>query len=657
MRIYKYFFFAIVSLFCAVITTSQFIDLAAYDHCGYPCVQMMFSPENSDFVFNTISKLETKYDVNVFIPDVYNKDKSEIDCVFYADDASKKALESEAFFSQGNYRSGIFSGEYTFHFRIRPLSEAKGEVRYMHDIRLIGKSSSVSGFADEFVMLIKENYADKYKCYYDGRSTGAKDIVLRNIILTWSAGLAIMLVIVIFETAILRKEALVSLIGGNSIGAFIAKRLIKDIAGYTAVLSLVFVVLYILGTPAVSFAFSLVHLAALILLSLVVYLTLYLSNIKKALGGVKQGTRILYFNYFLKIIAVFVCFIILGELIGITQDTKAERDTSEVLDKYFGDYYYVDEAAGYQAAGKLDENDPARIKYIIHRDHYDDMKPLLLSCRTSEDGTRYVNANRYAMDYLCSVIPELDDCDRSKEFIILCRKDDDAAMSKLMSTAKSYEHIYGVKPQQIFYDRSVSVMGLKQDTITAVDFVKDPIVVITLARPEFFESRNIDNESHCALLMDSKKTDELCAQYGLSKKDLAVCSVKDTFQRQWGVGKAAIASQITLEAVMLFVVMLISFSILKFTFITKAKELCIKRIFGHGFLSRYYPTFLLSISVYIPGLIYALDRDKKASFGANTGLITAFTLGVMAVDLLVSMPYIFKTEKANVSKVLKGGAL
>jgi hypothetical protein len=200
-------------------------------------------------------------------------------------------------------------------------------------------------------------------------------------------------------------------------------------------------------------------------------------------------------------------------------------------------------------------------------------------------------------------------------------------------------------------------MGLKQDTVTAVDFVKDPIVVITLARPEFFESRNIDNESHCALLMDSKKTDELCAQYGLSKKDLAVCSIKDTSQRQWGVGKAAIASQITLEAVMLFVVMLISFSILKFTFITKAKELCIKRIFGHGFLSRYYPTFLLSISVYIPGLIYALDRDKKASFGANTGLITALTLGVMAVDLLVSMPYVLKTEKANVSKVLKGGAL
>ena len=665
MRIYKYIFFGMLFLMCAFSCSGQFLDYVALDSGDRPYIQFQFDKSNSKSAIEEIIKLKEKYDVGVYIPDIYNEDRSIVRCSYYADDASKKALESDRYIRNGSYRGGL-SGRYIYRIEFYSLEEAIEKISYIRSITLVGNEKNVQSFADEFMSFTRNTYGEQALCEAYFPDEPSVYGVCRYILYQWLVAVGILLVITVFEVTVIRKEAIVSLMGGSSIGAFIAKRLIGDLVAYSAIMSALFLLLYIIGTPVVCYLSCLAAMGAVMTGTVVIYLTLYLSNIKKALAGVKQGTKVLYFNYFVKLIALCASLAFLIDIIRLLDNNSVNYNTEETIGKYFSSYSYTNVVNGVRNSNRLNKENVKEIVYDIYKKHYYDLKPLRLAGNESPDGnTHYVSANAYALEYLVTVVPELKDIHPSSSLILAGRKGDKNFEDHIKRIVDARKELAASDPQRldnnpepyiVYYENSTEILCIDADTNTQTQYFHDPIISISTAEPDELDKRGAV-EDYNALLLDKDKIQMLCREYDMREQDMEICSVKDTFQRQWGVGKAAIASQITLEAVMLFVVMLISFSILKFTFITKAKELCIKRIFGHGFLSRYYPTFLLSISVYIPGLIYALDRDKKASFGANTGLITAFTLGVMVVDLLVSMPYIFKTEKANVSKVLKGGAL
>ncbi len=289
----------------------------------------------------------------------------------------------------------------------------------------------------------------------------------------------------------------------------------------------------------------------------------------------------------------------------------------------------------------------------------------MLNGHKGENGESFVYANAYAMDYIYSVIPELKDVNSENKLIIAGKKGDENFEEYLRKDKEALEELKQIdpvraknipEPKVFYYESSADILCIGADTNTKTEYFKNPIISISLETGEDLIKKGT-SMSFNALKLDKEKTAMLCKEYDLNEKDLALCTIAETFEKQWGVGKAAIASHIALEAVVLFVVMLISISVLKFTFITKAKELCIKKICGHGFIARYCTTFLLSLAMYVPAYIYAIYMDNKETFNANTAVITLFTLAVIAIDLLVSLPYIIKTERANISKVLKGGAL
>lgn len=653
MRVYKYFYFVILTLFCSIITTGHFLAIVANDCGSVPFVRFQFSKENSESVFDEITELKSKYDVGVYIPDIYNENKSEIRCVYYADDKSRQFLENDRIIHEGKYRDGLFSGRYMYNIEYRKLEEACGEIGFLHSITLVGESDAVKSFADDFCEYIKQCYEDKYSCNSEIGSNPSRGSFFAFILITWIIADAIMLVIIVFETSVVRKEAMVALMNGSSLAAFISKRMAADISVYCVILVLLSTFLSKLGTPMISYLFCWGNLIVIIVTSLLSYLTLYISNIKATLGGVRQGIRILYFNYFIKLVTVTAAMILFVELIAVIDDNRGNSDTQATIDKYFNGYSYTNIIDAYQSAGKLDQDDPKEIMYKIYSEHYDDLKPIQLSCSVDEDGFSYVSANKFAVEYLSSVMPELRTADLSKEFILLCRKGDTLSETKIKESEAEIIQQYGVRPQIVYYERSVRIMGLDQDTNTRIDYVSDPCIQITNCDAGFLLEHGYRYGDYDALLLDDEKIKMICDEYGINERDLAVCGVGQTFESQWGVGKASIISQAAIEGVILLIVLLISMSVFKFTFIAKAKELCIKKICGHGLFSRYLKTYLVSLAVYIPAYGYA----RYSSYREHVGKITVFTLVMIVIDLLITIPYIIKTERTNVSKVLKGGAL
>ncbi len=664
MKIYKYIFFTILFALSITLYTTLFLNNVSFDSGYYPCASFRFDKNNTEKAFEQIALLSEKNNIPIYIPDIYNEDKSLIRCDYYADEKARDIIENEMKIHQGVYRSGL-SDRYKYDIRIFPLEEAKGKISFYHNITAAENSEKAKNFVYEFGNIINKTLNDEELCSINIPQVTSFEKFNDKIMIDWSVAIIIMLIITVFETAILRKEAVVSLISGRSIASYIAKVMLTDIAVYSGILALMFTIFYFIGYPMNFLVSCLISFGIVVAGSLLIYLTLYISNIKKTLGGIRQGTRVLYFNYLIKTLAVAASLVFLLDLVSLIKDNQVNSDTEDIISEYLDGYYYCDVENGAQFANKMDESNPKAINFEIYQKHYDDLKPLVLNGHKGENGESFVYANAYAMDYIYSVIPELKDVNSENKLIIAGKKGDENFEEYLRKDKEALEELKQIdpvraknipEPKVFYYESSADILCIGADTNTKTEYFKNPIISISLETGEDLIKKGT-SMSFNALKLDKEKTAMLCKEYDLNEKDLALCTIAETFEKQWGVGKAAIASHIALEAVVLFVVMLISISVLKFTFITKAKELCIKKICGHGFIARYCTTFLLSLAMYVPAYIYAIYMDNKETFNANTAVITLFTLAVIAIDLLVSLPYIIKTERANISKVLKGGAL
>lgn len=655
MRVYKYIFFTVLTLLCTVICANIYLTSIEFTPNFFYNISFKFSQENTHTTLEIIDTLSKKYNVSVFIQDIYNDNYSQIRSVFYADEKSTDILENNYHFHEGKFRGGL-SARYNYLISFEPIKEAEGKIQYMQNICLIGEYRDVKEFTDDFTNMSKAAFGEDMSANFDGKASTPWDMNLRSMLELWLVVLAILLSIVLFEVAIIRKEAVVGCIIGRSIARFIFKRFAVDLLAYTVILAAITLLLWKIGTPHICFAFTWGTVIVLMMCSLLAYLTLYFSNIKATLGGVRQGVRILYFNYFLKLIAVMGCFILFLDVVNLVQDNKAGFDTQKVMEKYFDGYCYCDIITAAEKSGKMSEDEFLDMKSIVYKEHYDDLRPLKLSCNITESGQYIVQANAYALEYLSSIIPELEKAGKSSRFIVAVKKGEKEHEQYAESFKQMYKKMYGVDASVVYYESSADVLCLDSDTNTRIEYAHDPMIGISCVDQEFVNQYGSAGVDYTVLQLDKEKIKMLCSEYGLREQDMAICGVKETFERQWGVGKAAIISKITIEAVVLLVVLLISLSIFKFTFIAKAKELCIKKICGHGSWARYAKTCIASLAVYIPAYLYALHIDKGL-LSEHTVIITVFTITLIAVDMLISIPYIIKTEKTNVSKVLKGGAL
>lgn len=656
MRVYKYIFFTILTLLCTVMCADIFLTSIEFTPSFFYNIRFKFSQENTQSTLEMIDTLSEKHNVSVFIQDIYYDNYSQIRSIFYADEKSADILQNNYRFHEGKYRGG-FSARYDYVISFEPINVADGKLQFLQYICLIGEDGDVKAFVNDFTDLSKAAFGEDTSAYFDGKASTPWDMNFRHMLEVWLVILAILLSIVLFEVAIIRKEAVVGCINGRSIAGLIFKRLAVDLLVYTIILAAISLSLWKIGTPPICFAYTWGAMAVLMIGSLLAYLTLYFSNIKATLGGVRQGVKILYFNYFVKLIAVMGCFIFFLDIVNLIQDNQAGFDTQETMEKYFDGYCYSDVITAAEMSGEMSEDEFFEMKSKIYEEHYDDLKPLNLSCNVTNSGKYIVHANAYALEYLSSIVPELKNAEKSSRFIVAVKKGDKDHEQYAETFKQMYKGLYGADALVVNYESSVDVMCLDADTNTRIEYAHDPMISILCIDQEIIRQYGSAGVDYTVLQLDKEKIAMLCNEYKLREQDMAICDVRETFERQWGVGKAAIISNVTIEAVVLLVVLIISLSVFKFTFIAKAKELCIKKICGHGLLARYAKTCIASLAVYIPAYLYARHLDKDSSWSEHTVIITIFTIIVIAVDMLVSIPYIIKTEKANVSKTLKGGAL
>lgn len=662
MRIYRYLFF--VLLFGAGIWLSsvEIIQDWEFGMCdGYPRAEFRLTSENREALIDKLSELGRKHGVSIFISHNEADKNGNIITACYADEEAQKVIRNDWKYRDCEVRNSL-SGRYKYCFSTEPFEKTK-ELLYYQTAVFIGDDNSVRSLVSELTEYADANLEAGVLGKTNYEVSGESGLSLRYGFWLWAGIIAVLSVMTVFETAVFRKEAVILLTNGCSLISIISKRLLTDLAVCSVLLALLSGVLVGIGFPAYSLVYAVNAFVILTGISAMIYLSLYLSNIRAALGGVKQGAKVLAFNYCIKALAVTGCIVLSLNAADIIRSNKVGSDTEELIKTYFDGYGYAnfEEAELISQHGEQEIFTSKTVMYSITHDHYYDLKPIQMSHGLyGKDEHDSITANYYAVEYLRSQIPEMAQYDENSRITLIMRKGADYVdLDEMKSWARSKfstEKYGDVELQVMYYNDPLELMYIGADTATGIDYAQDPIITVFNMPPEFSDEVRMPFE-FTAIKLDEDIADMLCEEYGLRREDLKEVSVLERYESHWKVIKASILSQIMLAVMTAAVVLLIGVSIVKYTFLARAKELCIRKILGHSLLRRYVWVFVINVVICAAACTASFFIAGRFYIGWSTGLALTVTVGLFTADILLTVPRIIRQEQTSAQKVLKGGAL
>lgn len=651
MRAYRYIIFAALCAVGIILTTAELVTKWTLIGDNFPTLQFRFTEKNRELAIDQLNILSERFGTDFFIVDSLADEERTIHYTIYCSNGASKVIHAKWKLQETFLRDSI-AGRYVYSFRLLPSDEGKHDLLYFHDIAFIGSDDSISLLCRDFKDYSDLNFEPGVCSELKAGLTDKNSLSLDYSQYIW-IGIALLTAIMsVLETAVFRKEAVIRLISGSSLGKVILCRIAVDAICYSALLCAVSFVLVKLKFSSLAVVCAFIMFGGLMAATVLIYLSLYLSNIRAVFANVNQGIKTLYLNWFIKAILITAFIFLCLNTYKMISENKLGSDTEDIISNYFDGYFYTDVSMAdiKSSADGINPNEIKNAIYRIYREHYYDLKPIKLS--GSEDTTSaqtFIRANHYALDYLRSVIAELNEYNEETPFCLVLKEGTEYDTEELKKNVYS---TYGIEPKIIYYNYTINVMGLNEHTATGIKYYKDPVITIESMppSPEF-------ERDYSALLLDEDSTDKLCEEYGFRRKDLSVNSVLQTYESHWAVIKAAILSEIMLAVAAALTILMIGASTVKYTFISRAKELCIMKISGHGIIRRYADVFVINIFVYIIAYAASYIVTGKLYLEWKFEFVSAAAAGLFLIDTLLTIPAIIRRENISVPKTLKGGAL
>ncbi len=651
MKCYKYSFFFILFLFGIILSSEIYIDRLENIYIHYPYVTVDFTKDNRADVIKEIEQLSDKYNVSVFTNDQIAVDSVNIESTFFYTGNGKEILEEEWKVTSRTIRGSVGS-EFKYKFNITPLSEGAERLLFQYDLSLVGNDADVSSFAKELRAFMLDNYGE-------GSDIGFHRSVFYPIseaylydIIVWSVILLVLIIMMFFDVSVCRKEAVVGLTQGNSIGSYIVRKLLTDLLVYVVELCILAAIIVTLKFSYAGLGYAVIAFAALMTLSLLAYLTFYFSNIRAVLNGVKQGEKIIYFNHFIKLVIITMCLVLFTNALHTIDNSDGGYEIENTIDTYFDGYVYTDNLVqAFQESNPdiVKENDPKYITRKLYEEHYYDWKPLYLSHINQTSEYDLIRANQYAWDYLKDTIPELNDVSENEKVYLLVHCDEENYdMNNLDGVPGECD------PVIVEYSGDVSVIGLGSDNSTSISVAHNPVIKIDRSAPG---ENGYSITDFSALLLDKEDVRQLCEEYNISQESLEVFGVAETYKSRWNVAKASLISTIGFVVFLTVFLVAICVVILKLEFSVNAFELSLKKVLGYTLISKYYNIFITDFVIYLISWGGVSFVYRNIDLRIYIPHLAVFAAILFLTDLIISVPYIIRLEKTNVHRILKGGAL
>lgn len=588
-------------------------------------------------MLNDIVVAAEKENVSIFVVDKkFTSLYTETINIYTTNKEAQNFLALNSMVKEGRYES-IFLGqvnvEYFEWFDIPDIEK----IEYYY---VIGK--------DENIINFKKLLVDKYAGRFPKNSNQIMNTQF-SVGVVWFCVIAFLLLLTFYEVAKLKKIIILKIAIGERISIFIIKKLILDIIIYSTVFLSLFYMLSLYTNTFYLKNMTILYFGLFLFLNSLSYLFLFFTDYKKDMQTLKTAKSVLKISYLYKIITSVVLIITMTgciELIFEGINYYKQKDFFEMKQNY----YYI------TVGGSNIEDAKEMLNKYYTQGRKTEKKIGLIDLGKWLTNVEYILADQGAVDYLYTRIPEIQNKILENKIYYLVpeqyqNKDIYNDMKTICYTYYEAEYDYEI----IEYKKTSWVMAISNSGKIKSTLKKNPVIILN--NMDFVE---IPNSSmlyigNATMYSFSDKEFENIASSNFFGDMYYKTNVYENYKYFWNMMKRNMLMGIVFLMILLILEGLILRTVLKYEYQINAKELLLNKMNGNSFFYRQKKIILLLLGGWL-SLIISITISIILGFSATLYILISGILVLLMEHLLVIL-YSHKLDKANISKIFKGGML
>lgn len=588
-------------------------------------------------MLNDIVVAAEKENVSIFVVDKkFTSLYTETINIYTTNKEAQNFLALNSMVREGRYES-IFLGqvnvEYFEWFDIPDIEK----IEYYY---VIGK--------DENIINFKKLLVDKYAGRFPKNSNQIMNTQF-SVGVVWFCVIAFLLLLTFYEVAKLKKIIILKIAIGERISIFIIKKLILDIIIYSTVFLSLFYMLSLYTNTFYLKNMTILYFGLFLFLNSLSYLFLFFTDYKKDMQTLKTAKSVLKISYLYKIITSVVLIITMTgciELIFEGINYYKQKDFFEMKQNY----YYI------TVGGSNIEDAKEMLNKYYTQGRKTEKKIGLIDLGKWLTNVEYILADQGAVDYLYTRIPEIQNKILENKIYYLVpeqyqNKDIYNDMKSICYTYYEAEYDYEI----IEYKKTSWVMAISNSGKIKSTLKKNPVIILN--NMDFVE---IPNSSmlyigNATMYSFSDKEFENIASSNFFGDMYYKTNVYENYKYFWNMMKRNMLMGIVFLMILLILEGLILRTVLKYEYQINAKELLLNKMNGNSFFYRQKKIILLLLGGWL-SLIISITISIILGFSATLYILISGILVLLMEHLLVIL-YSHKLDKANISKIFKGGML
>ncbi|PWA11940.1 hypothetical protein DCC39_08370 [Pueribacillus theae] len=604
----------------------------------YTNVTMYLQKETSqEEMIEDIYHAAEKENVEIFTIDQEIENIFSTTRIIYGTEGVKSHLSDMSKINPGHFQS-VFLGNVQVKFK--PLEEID-DLSQIELYHVIGDKEDILEFKRDLV----NQYAGRFP--QEGSDSHENLFIVMAI---WGVSLLFLLLMTLYEVALVKKEVMIRIICGESLIHFVNKNILVDLAVYVVMFTTIPFTLNRFTTATYYMNVSITGIIIFLLLNSMIYLSLYFTDYKKDMGSKESSKSVLNVSYIYKVISIVSVIIVMSGCIELIHQGA----------DYYRQKNFFEEHKGYAYIGFGSLHDDIEAIYADAYQQFSEEGKVfsLVNLETfGETNTEYILANSAAIEYLQANILDIENFSfKEKIYFII--------PDKLVANQRINEEVHDIwssyykgeyDDEFVPYKENVEIINMKNSGKISTGLMKNPIIILNNMKnyDKYWNSTYIGNSS--LFKISDKEWSSFISKHGLENEMYYQTNAYDYYMHQWQLLKRNMFIGIVLFAVLIMLESMIIRTIISYEYRVSAMEIALKKVLGYKLFERHKKILLTTL---IFGIISVLAATLIFYFiGEAFTYILLAGICMLVIEMVIVCFYINKTDKMNIQKILKGGTL
>jgi putative ABC transport system permease protein len=557
--------------------------------------------------------------------------------IIYGTEGVKSHLNTHSEIKPGTFQS-IFLGNVKVEFK--SLAEIE-DISQIELYQVIGEKDDIIEF--------KRTLVNQYAGRFPKEGTNSHENLF-IVIAVWSVSLIFLLLMTLYEVALMKKEVMVRIICGESVAQIIIRNILADFVVFVAIITVIALTLSSLTTTTYFMNVTIIAIIIFLILNSIIYIFLYLTDYKKDMSSKESSKGVLKLSYVYKVMSIVLVIAAMSSCIELIYQGVSFYNQKSFFEEHKEYSYIVFGSHNYDVVEEISAN-------VYQQFSQEENVFSLVDLETwgSDSDARYILANSKAIPYLQARIPEMENFPfKEKIYFIIPDKYSEQdtiqeEMKDLWSGYNTSNYDYEIVP----YKKNVEIIRIGNTGKISTGFTKNPVIILNnLSTYDKNWAMNYISNSSLFKITD-EEWDTLISEPDFESEIYYKTNAYDLYMHEWQLFKRNILIGTVLFAVLILLESIIIRTTIKYEYRVSAMELALKKVLGYRLFERYkkllFTTWISGIvSLIIAAIVfYAIGQ-------ALTYLILA-GISILLIEMIIMFYYIHKTDQINIQKILKGG--